>query len=103
MLFRTNTVDKIQIERLSKEDAVNNILSILKNEYYSVFYRKIDLYKYNCSVDSLTPVVNMLDLEKNIALVFNLFFSTVESYIIKIPLSISEDKYLTYFRNEFSL
>ena len=94
MLFRTNTVEKIQIEKLDKEYAINNNISILKNEYYSNFYRKIDLYTYNCSVGDLMPLVSMSNLEKNLAVVFNHFFSAVECYTIKIPLHINEEEYL---------
>ena len=103
MLFRTNTVDKIKIEKLNKESAINNNISILKNEYYSTFYRKIDLYTYNCSVGNLIPLVSMSNLEKNLSVVFDHFFSTVESYIIKIPLNIDEGEYLRYFKNEFNI
>ena len=103
MLFRTNTVDKIKIEELTKESAINNNISILKNEYYSTFYRKIDLYTYNCSIGNLIPIVSMSDLENNLAVVFNHFFSTVDSYVIKIPLHIDEEEYLRYFKNEFNI
>jgi len=103
-LFRTNTVSNIKIERVSKNLAISNSIRILKNEFYSSFYRKIDLYEYNCNLGkSTSSLVSMLDIENNLNQVFNQFFNEVDSFIIKIPLKVEEKDFLTFFTNEFSL
>tara|TARA_B110000261_G_C13062457_1_gene348776 strand:+ start:366 stop:1466 length:1101 start_codon:yes stop_codon:yes gene_type:complete len=103
-LFRTNTVSDIKVERVSKDVAISNSIRILKNEFYSTFYRKIDLYEYNCNLGkSTSSLVSMLNIENNLNLVFNQFFNEVDSFIIKIPLKMEEKDFLTFFTNEFSL
>ena len=104
LLFRTNSVKKIRIEKVNKALTISNSIRILKNEYYSRFYRKIDLYEYNCNLEQNTPpLVRMIDIEKNLNIVFNKFFNTIDSFIIKIPLDVKEKDYLTFFTNEFDL
>ena len=103
-LFRTNTVSDIKVERVSKDVAISNSIRILKNEFYSTFYRKIDLYEYNCNLGkSTSSLVSMLNIENNLNQVFNQFFNEVDSFIIKIPLKMEEKDFLTFFTNEFSL
>lgn len=103
-LFRTNTVSDIKVERVSKDVAISNSIRILKNEFYSTFYRKIDLYEYNCNLGkSTSSLVSMLNIENNLNQVFNQFFNEVDSFIIKIPLKMKEKDFLTFFTNEFSL
>jgi len=103
-LFRTNTVSEIKVESVSKDMAISNSIRILKNEFYPTFYRKIDLYEYNCILGKGTsPLVSMVDIENNLNQVFNQFFNEVDSFIIKIPLKMKEKDFLTFFTNEFSL
>ncbi len=103
-LFRTNTVSKIKVERVSKDMAISNSIRILKNEFYSTFYRKIDLYAYNCNLGQSTPpLVSMVDIDNNLNQVFNQFFNEIDSFVIKLPLKIKEKDYLTFFSNEFDL
>ena len=103
-LFRTNTVSEIKLESVSKDVAISNSIRILKNEFYSTFYRKIDLYEYNCNLGkSTSSLVSMLNIENNLSQVFNQFFNEVDSFIIKIPLKMEEKDFLTFFANEFSL
>lgn len=103
-LFRTNTVSEIKVESVSKDMAISNSIRILKNEFYSTFYRKIDLYEYNCNLGkSTSSLVSMLNIENNLNQVFNQFFNKVDSFIIKIPLKMEEKDFLTFFTNEFSL
>lgn len=103
-LFRTNTVSEIKVESVNKDIAISNSIRILKNEFYSTFYRKIDLYEYNCDLGkSTSSLVSMINIENNLNDVFNKFFSEVDSFIIKIPLKIKERDFLTFFTNEFSL
>ena len=103
-LFRTNTVSEIKIESESKDVAISSNLRILKNEFYSTFYRKIDLYEYNCDLGkSTSSLVSMSNIENNLNQVLNQFFEKVDSFIIKIPSSMKEKDFLTFFTNEFSL
>ena len=103
-LFRTNTVSEIKVESVSKDMAISNSIRILKNEFYPTFYRKIDLYEYNCNLGKGTsPLVSMVNIDNNLNQVFNQFFNEVDSFIIKIPLKMKEKDFLTFFTNEFSL
>jgi len=103
-LFRTNTVSEIRVESVSKDMAISNSIRILKNEFYPTFYRKIDLYEYNCDLGkSTSSLVSMLNIENNLNQVFNQFFNEVDSFIIKIPFKMEEKDFLTFFTNEFSL
>jgi hypothetical protein len=101
VLFKTNTVESIEIMSILPEEATTMSLDIIKNEYHSVF-QHITWHEYNCKLMNFTPFVTIDELYQNILQVYEDFFQKVKCYSVKIPINIRHDEFLKQMKDRFS-
>jgi len=100
MLYKTNTVDNITIEKLNYRDASDMTLKIIKNEYQSVF-QHITWHEYNCKLMGFNPILKLDDILDRWLDLYMQLFKNIQCYTVKIPIDIKHDEFLSEMKKKF--
>ncbi|WP_198266330.1 hypothetical protein [sulfur-oxidizing endosymbiont of Gigantopelta aegis] len=100
ILYKTNTINSIEIEVVNAKIAARLTLNIIKNEYHSV-YQHILWYENNCQLMKFEPIITMKEIDEKFIKIYQVFFNTVDCYCVKIPIDKSHDEFLMQMKKKY--
>ncbi|SMC09972.1 hypothetical protein [Nitratiruptor tergarcus] len=100
ILYKTNTINQITIEKLNSENAAYLSLKIIRNEYNSIF-QHIIWHEYNCSLMKYKPILKIDEILNRWLKIYLNVFKNIQCYLVKIPTSIDHNDFLSFMKNKF--
>ena len=101
ILQKTNMVTEITIEKIDYQIASKATLNIIQNEYaYETIHFKWAEYG-TMFENSITPIVELNKVYDEWHKIYNNIFENIETYVIKLPINLSHNKFLEFFTNYF--
>ncbi len=100
LLFRTNNVNSVEFEEINYNQASQLTLDIIKNEYHSVL-QHITWHEYNANLMNFESILNTEQIYSNWLNTYMNMFKNIKSTIVKIPIDIQHDEFLSQMRDRF--
>ncbi len=100
LLFRTNNVNSIEFEEINYNQASQLTLDIIKNEYHSIL-QHIIWHEYNANLMNFQSILNTEQIYANWLNIYMNIFKNIKCIIVKIPIDIQHDEFLSQMKDKF--